>query len=140
MVILDTNVLSETLKPRPDPAVLAWFATRMDGDLYITTITQAEILSGVEGSPDGRRKRALRDAIQSILEGFNGRILPFDEDAAQAFPGVRAGRARHVRPISTFDALIASIAHSRGAAVATRDTSGFEDCGVNVIDPWTFRR
>ena len=111
----------------------------MYNDLYITTITQAEILSGVERAPDGKRKRALRESVDAILAEFDGRVLPFDEEAAQVFPYVRAGRARRGRPISAFDALIASIAHSRGAPVATRDTYGFEDCGVVVIDPWTYR-
>ncbi|MEX2304154.1 MAG: type II toxin-antitoxin system VapC family toxin [Bryobacterales bacterium] len=137
MIILDTNVLSELLKPSPSRTVLTWFAKQPPLHLFTTTITQAEILYGLELLPGGRRRNALHTAIEAIFaEDFSGRILPFDSDAARAFPGIVARRRALGRPIAQSDAQIAAIAKARNAAVGTRNTADFEHCGVAVVDPW----
>lgn len=137
MTILDTNVVSEPLRPRPSREVAEWLAGQNSDELFITTVTQAEMLAGIEGIPHGARRKKLASVVQHVLLLFAGRILPFDEDAASAFPTIVSGRIKLGRPVSNFDALIASIARSRGAALATRDTGGFEHCGIRVVNPWT---
>jgi predicted nucleic acid-binding protein len=105
--------------------------------VFITTITQAELLYGVEVLPAGKRRMTLFAVIEKLLaEDFQDRILSFDEDSARLFAKIVAGRESAGRPISQFDAMIAAIARSRGAAVATRNTGDFEHCGIRVINPW----
>ena len=138
MIVLDTNVLSEALKPLPSPIVIDWLAAQEPSSVFTTAITQAEVLYGVETLPAGRRRMRLLAAVEKMFaEEFEGRILPFDEDAARAFAGIVAARDRAGRPISQFDAMIAAIARSHRAAVATRNTADFQNCGVDVINPWT---
>jgi predicted nucleic acid-binding protein len=137
MIVLDTNVVSEVLKPKPSAQVLSWMAAYPRERLFITTITQAEILYGVELLPAGKRRAALQADIDAILDvEFAGRILPCDEQAAQAFSRIAAERRTSGRPIAAFYAQIVAIALSRGAAVATRNVRDFEDCGVTVLNPW----
>ena len=138
MIILDTNVLSEALKPAPSGIVLRWLATQATSAVFTTTITLAEVLCGVESLTPGKRRTRLLTAVEKMFaEEFDGRILPFDEDAAHRFGGIVASRDRAGRPISQFDAMIAAIARSHRAAVATRNTADFDQCGIQVIDPWT---
>jgi predicted nucleic acid-binding protein len=138
VIVLDTNVLSEALKPAPFVTVLHWLGAREPSSVFTTTITQAEILYGIETLPPGKRRMGLLAAVERVFaEEFEGRILPFDEYAARAFAGIVAGRDRAGRPISQFDAMIAAIAVSHRAAVATRNTADFEHCGIDVINPWT---
>jgi toxin FitB len=138
VIVLDTNVLFEVMKPSPSGAVIRWMAGHSRFDLSITVMTMAEIFYGVELPPSGRRRTVLSAAIHVLLrEEFKGRILPFDADAAGAYPAIVATRRRLGRPISQFDAQIAAIAVSRNAALATRNTSDFDRCGVTVVDPWT---
>jgi predicted nucleic acid-binding protein len=138
MTVLDTNVLSEALKPSPSGIVLRWLAAQEPSAVFITTITQAEVLYGIEVLPAGKRGTRLAAIIQKLLsEEFDDRILSFDEDAARVFAKIVQGRETAGRPISQFDAMIAAIARSRGAAVATRNTNHFEHCGIRVINPWT---
>jgi len=140
MIILDTNVLSEAMKPRPASEVVRWLDSRPEPELFLTSVTQAEILYGIEILARGRRRTALESAIEAIFEeDFFGRILPFDTDAARVFPKIVARRRASGRPIGQFDAQIAAIAHSRGAAVATRNDADFENCGIAVLNPWTGR-
>lgn len=140
MIILDTSVLSEAIKPSPSERVLRWLADRPPLSVFTTTITQAEILYGVELLPPGKRRRALLAAVEAMFEeDFAGRILPFDGEAARVFPKIAAARSRLGRPISQIDTQIAAIAHSREAAIATRNTADFADCGIPVIDPWQRR-
>jgi hypothetical protein len=137
MIVLDTNVLSEALKPSPSDVVLRWLAAQEPLAAFTTTITEAEVLYGIETLPAGRRRTRLAAAIERLFdEEFEGRILPFDRESARVFPKIVAGREALGRPISQFDAMIASIARSRGAAVATRNTKDFEHCGVRIINPW----
>ena len=138
MIVLDTNALAEALKPSPSKIVLRWLAAQEPSAVFITTITQAEVLYGIELLPAGKRKSQLSAIIEKLFaDDFQGRILSFDEDSARAFAKIVSGRGAAGRPISQFDAMIAAIARSRGAAVATRNTSDFERCGIRVINPWT---
>jgi predicted nucleic acid-binding protein len=138
VIVLDTNVLSEALKPLPSPIVLDWLAGQDSSSVFTTAVTQAEILFGVETLPAGRRRMRLLAAVEKVFaEEFEGRILAFDEDAARAFAGIVATRDRAGRPITQFDAMIAAIARSHRATVATRNTADFQNCGVDVINPWT---
>ena len=137
MIILDTNVISEAMKRTPAPQVLRWLSGRSASDLFLTTITQAEILYGVELLAKGRRRADLETAITSMFEqDFAGRILPFDGDAANEFAKIAAARRVLGRPIAQWNAQIAAIARSRGASLATRNTRDFERCGVTLINPW----
>jgi predicted nucleic acid-binding protein len=137
MTILDTNVLSEILKPLPIESVLLWLAEQEPATIFTTTITQAEILYGVELLPKGRRHTALVIAVEHIFaDEFSGRILAFDESAARAYSRIGIARKLAGRPISQFDAMIAGIAHSHRATVATRNTADFEGCGIRVFNPW----
>ena len=137
MILLDTNVLSELMKPRPAPAVVDWMAAQPAASLYTTSITQAEILYGLMLLPRGRRRSALEDAATSMFaEDFGGRIVGFGSDAAPAYAQIASDRRRAGRPLSHFDAQIAAVARFLGAAIATRNTADFEGCGVTVVDPW----
>jgi len=137
VIILDTNVLSEALSPAPSDAVMNWLGAQDRLAVFITAITQAELLSGIEILPAGQRRDLLATAVKRIfLDEFPGRILPFDEEAATVYTGIVARRVRMGRPISQFDAMIAAIASSRGGAVATRNVRDFEHCGIEVFDPW----
>jgi toxin FitB len=136
MIVVDTNVLSEEMKPQPAPRVHAWFLGQPANNLYTTAICEAEILLGVALLPDGQRKHDLESAAQRIFALFTGRVLPFESDAAEAFARVVAERRQLGRPIGDFDAQIAAIARSRGFAVATRNVTDFQGTGVVVVDPW----
>jgi len=137
MIVLDTNILSEEMKPVPAPEVHRWLLRQNAAELFTTAICEAEILAGAAPLPEGRRKRDLEAAARNILALFSGRILPFDSAAASQYADIVAARQRSGRPIEGFDAQIASIARSRGFAVATRDSSGFEQTGVAIVNPWT---
>ncbi|MGN6667558.1 MAG: type II toxin-antitoxin system VapC family toxin [Trinickia sp.] len=137
MIVLDTNVLSETLRSAPDPRVIEWFRAQRRAALFTTTITRAEILYGVERLEDGSRKRALSAAVQAVFEqDFAGRLLGFDSDAADMYAAIAASRRNAGKQISQFDAMIAAVARSAGATLATRNVKDFVDCGIPVIDPW----
>ena len=140
MIILETNVLSEVMKPAPAAKVLRWLATHPASRLFTTTITQAEILYRIELMPKGRRRATLESAVEAMFaEDFADRILPFDHDAARVFPKLAAARRALGRPIAQWYAQIAAIARSRGAALATRNTEDFEDCGIELMNPWSGR-
>lgn len=138
MIILDTNVLSETLKPKPSEAILRWLDLQEPVTTFTTAITQAEVLYSIELLPAGKRKTHLSIAIHQIfVEEFDHRILSFDGDAAEDYARIVANRESAGHPISQFDAMIAAIARSHQAVLATRNTVDFEDCGIEVINPWT---
>jgi len=140
MIVLDTNIISELLLPAPEPVVVHWLAQQPSAAIFTTTITEAEILYGVRLLPDGRRRRDLEAAILPIFaQDLAGRVLPFDREAADIYSVIATERRRAGRPISQFDAQIASIALSRGASLATRNVSDFEGVGLTIVNPWTSR-
>jgi len=137
MIVLDTNVLSEVLRPAPDSRVMAWLALQPRSALFTTTITEAEILYGVRLLADGSRNEALSITIEDIFDkDFAGRLLSFDSDAADMYADIAASRRNSGRPISQFDAMIAAVTKSRGATLATRNVRDFVNCGVAIVDPW----
>jgi predicted nucleic acid-binding protein len=137
MILLDTNILSELMRPIPEAAVERWLANQPVASVFISTITEAELRYGVALLPKGKRRSDLSMALQDMLvEDFKGRILSFDSPAAIAFADIAADRRQAGRPITQADAQIAAIARSRGAVLATRNVSDFEECGVDVINPW----
>ncbi len=137
MYILDTNVLSELMRREPDSAVVNWVDAQPSTSLFTTAVTQAEIFYGVALLEDGKRKQDLTRAVDEMfLEDFHDRILPFDSICALAYSDIAARRREMGRPISQFDAQIAAVALSRKAIVATRNTADFEDCHIEVINPW----
>ena len=137
MIVLDTNVLSEALKPRPAAGVLRWLADQAPSSVFTTTITMAEILYGVESLPPGKRQTQLLAAVEQMFaEQFEGRLLPFDEESARVFASIVAFRKTTGRPISQMDAMIAAIARSNRAVLSTRNSADFDHCGIQVINPW----
>jgi predicted nucleic acid-binding protein len=139
VIILDTNAVSETLKPVPAESVLRWVASQEPLNVFITVITQAEMLYGVEILASGKRKQDLSELTEKLIgeKGFQGRILPFDQQSAREFARILAIRRAAGRPMSQFDAMIAAIARAHRAALATRNTADFEHCGIRLIDPET---
>ncbi|MHB1783106.1 MAG: PIN domain-containing protein [Acidimicrobiales bacterium] len=137
MIILDTNVLSELTRERPDPHVVAWLDAADPDDLATTSVTVAEILFGVALLPDGRRKSALEASMKQILgDEFGDRIEPFDELAARSYAGPAAVNRRAGRTVAFADAQIAAICASLGAALATRNLSDFAGFDIALVDPW----
>ena len=138
MIVLDTNVLSELMRPDPDATVVAWFVRQRRAELCTTAISEAELAYGLALMPKGRRRDRLAQAVARLLgEGLGGRVLAFDRGAAAAYGEIAAARRTAGRPIATADGQIAAIARARGAVLlATRDAEGFRDCGVAIVDPW----
>jgi predicted nucleic acid-binding protein len=138
MIVLDTNVLSEPLRPAPAQAVVDWLDAQTPETLYLTTVCLAELLAGVESLPAGKRRAALKQAVtEQVLPLFKGRILSFDTQAVQAFAMVHAGALKQGNAISFADCAIAAIAAAHGCMVATRNVRDFKGTGVRIIDPWT---
>jgi predicted nucleic acid-binding protein len=138
MIIIDTNVISELLRPTPEPAVEAWLGEQDGLNIYLTAISEAELRYGVAIMTNGKRRDGLDNAIDRILrDDMAGRILPFDSAAARAFADIAATRRSAGRPILQADCQIAAIAWAHNAPVATRNTPDFEGCGIDLINPWT---
>ena len=137
MIVLDTNVVSEPMKPSGNPAVTAWLDRQSAETLYLTATSLSELLVGIEILPDGKRKEGLDGALSELMVRlFASRILPFDQQAAMAYAPL-VGRARTGgRLISVADGQIAAIATTHGFTVATRDTAPFVAAGVPTINPW----
>ena len=137
MIVLDTNVVSELMRPMPSPAVETWMSAQPAAGMFISAVAEAELRYGLALLPEGQRQRRLLAQAEAMLaEDFAGRILPFDSAAAEAYAPIAAARRLAGRPISQADAQIAAIAASRGAAIATRNVTDFTDCGIVVLDPW----
>ena len=137
MIVLDTNVVSELMRPSPAAQVIEWVSQQAAPTMYFTTISEAELRYGVAILPAGRRRDGLLSGIEGMLrDDFAGRIIPFDRAAALAYAEIAAGRRASGHPINHADCQIAAIARSIGAAVATRDEEDFEGCGIDVINPW----
>ena len=137
MILLDTNVISELMRPQPEAAVLQWVDAQATHDLATTTLTVAEIGAGLAVLPAGARQTDLRLRAARLLEqGFGDRIFGFDLAAAAAYGDLFALRRRSGRPASAVDLLIAAIAMARGMTVATRNVADFAGCGLLVRNPW----
>jgi predicted nucleic acid-binding protein len=137
MIVLDTNVLSEVIRPAPEPAVLRWLAAQPTSSVFISAITEAELRYGVAVLPAGKRRSTLAAQIAGMIEvDFMGRILPFDSPATIAYAEIASSRRQAGRPIGQADAQIAAIARSRGAELATRNVTDFDGCGVEIVNPW----
>lgn len=136
MIVLDTNVVSEAMKPSANPAVSAWLNEQVAETLYLSSVTLAELLYGIGAVPAGRRKNALTGTLDSLLELFKGRVLPFDTDAARCYAQLATKARAAGKGFPTPDGYIAAIATANGFTVATRDTGPFEAAGVPVINPW----
>jgi predicted nucleic acid-binding protein len=136
VIVLDTNVLSEVVRLSPSPKVVRWLMEQGPVSVFTTAVTHAEMLYGLESLPAGKRRSVLQVALDKIFGEFHGRILPFDEDAARGFAKIVAARDALGRPISQLDGMIAAIARSRHAALATRNVADFQDCGLRIVNPW----
>jgi predicted nucleic acid-binding protein len=136
MILLDTNVISEAMKPAPERAVRDWLDAQTAETLFLSSVTIAELSFGIAALPKGRRKDNLTAALEGLLALFAARILPFDTAAAQRY-GELAAKARIAgRGFPTPDGYIAAIAATQGFIVATRDSSAFAAAGLKVINPW----
>jgi len=136
-IVLDTNVLSELMKPQGSKNVKDWVAAQPRENLFTTSITQAEILYGVAIMPDGKRSQALKEFAQAMfIEDFANQILFFDSSAALCFVEIAAKRKKIGRPISQADTQIAAICLAHNAAISTRNVNDFRDCQIQIIDPW----
>ena len=139
MILVDTNVISETLRQQPDPAVVRWMDTQSIETLYLSAVTVAELRYGIAVLPEGRRRQVLHSGLeQSVLPLFEGRILPFDGATAESYAELMAAARRLGRGVSAADGYIAATAHAAGLMVATRDTSPFKAVGLAVVNPWLF--
>ena len=137
MFILNTNVISEIIRPTPVEQVFDWVARQQPEELFLTVVTEAELRYGAAVLPGGHRRERLLIQIDAMLEwDFAGRILPFDSKAAQAYTVIASEHRTAGLPISLADCQIASIALTIGAKIVSRDVSGFRDCGVELINPW----
>jgi toxin FitB len=137
MLLLDTNVVSELMRPTPHSGVLDWVAAQPLFEIAIATITVMEVRFGIALLPRSRRRIELDTKFRQFLaQGFAGRVLPFDHAAADACADIKAHRRHIGKPIATEDSMIAAITRVHGAPVATRDVDGFEGCGVTLINPW----
>ena len=137
MFVLDTNVVSELMRPAPDPVIASWVAAHATSSLFLTAVTEAELRFGLAVMPTGKRRDGLGAALERVLEtGFANRVLPFDSAAARAFARIAAARRQQGRPIAEADCQIAAIARARGMVVVTRNMRDFEDSGIEILDPW----
>ena len=137
MIVLDTNVLSECWRKSPNIQVLTWLAAQPQASLFTTTVVESEILYGVQLLADGARKDALSLAVKAVFnDNLTGRVLTYDRDAARSYAEIASNRKKMGKPISQFDAMIAAVAHSRGATLATRNVKDFEGCAIPLVDPW----
>jgi predicted nucleic acid-binding protein len=139
VILLDTNVLSEFMRPRPAATVVSWLDEQPAGEVYTSAISRAEIELGLMLMPPGKRQETLSQAAWAMFdEDFTGRCLPFDEDAARHYARIVSARTRAGRPISVEDAQIAAIALAHRMPLATRNTTDFELIdGLEVVNPWT---
>jgi toxin FitB len=136
MIVVDTNVVSELMRPSPSERVREWLRGQPARELYTSAVTVAEVLYGIERLPAGRRREQLRSAVTEVFGAFADQVLSFDPPAAGEYALVVSHRERLGAPIEGFDAQIAAICRVRGAALATRNVSDFRDTGIEIINPW----
>jgi predicted nucleic acid-binding protein len=136
MIVLDTNVISEAMKPAPHQSVLIWLNDQAAETLYLSSVTLAELLYGIAALPAGKRKDMLAQALDGLMGLFRDRVLPFDIDAARHYAALAVTAKTSGRGFPTPDGYIAAIAASRGFIVVSRDTAPYEAVGVSVVNPW----
>lgn len=136
MIIFDTNLVSEAMKPEPHLTVLAWLNAQASETLYLSSVTLAELLFGIEALPVGKRKDMLAQTLDGILQLFQNRVLPFDTDAARCYTVLAVTARTGGRGFPTPDGYIAAIAASRNFIVASRDMAPYVAAGITVINPW----
>jgi len=137
MILLDTNVISEAMKPEPAPAVRIWLDAQAAETLYLSSVTIAELMFGIGAHPTGRRKDKLTAALDGVLDLFADRTLPFDTRAARRYAELAVSARAAGKGFPTPDGYIAAIAAAHDFAVASRDASAFTAAGLTVINPWT---
>jgi predicted nucleic acid-binding protein len=138
VILLDTNVVSELMRMKPDSRVVKWLDEQPEWDVWISAVTAAEIRLGIYLLPEGKRKQLLLESAEKMFrEDFKDRCLPFDCEASSEYGLIVAGRSRQGHPISVEDAQIAAIAVTCGLTLATRNTRDFVDiAGLNVLNPF----
>jgi predicted nucleic acid-binding protein len=137
MIVLDTNVVSETMRVSPSTVVLDWLNSRATSSLFLTSVTIAEIEYGLKSLPEGRRRRSLTERFgRFITQAFEERIMNFDQHAARVYGDIMAHRKRIGRPMSVQDGQIAAMARLKGFSLATRNTRDFLDCEIELINPF----
>lgn len=137
MIVLDTNVISELMRPAPDDGVKAWISAKDPLELAVTTITVAEIQRGIVRLPKGRQRKRLEEKFSAFVEeAFTGRLLVFDQAAAYACGEVSAARERKGLHADAVDMMIAAIVKTAQATLATRNIGDFEQCGITLANPW----
>ena len=137
MLVLDTNVISEILRPKPDAGIEAWLDSLSPASVFTTAISQAEIMYGIAIMPKGQRQSDLLTAAAlTFAEDFGGRVLPFDSEAAKIYAVIASARRTAGQPLSQADAQIAAITQSRGGRLATRNIRDFANCGIDIVSPW----
>jgi len=137
MFLLDTNVISETMRERPNPVVSAWIDEQPEEELWTASVVIAELLAGIESMASGRKQNSLREAVEGMLvEDFRGQVLTFNLPAARLYAQILASRKRLGRPIRELDAQIAAIARVHSATLATRNVEDFAHCDLVVVNPW----
>jgi predicted nucleic acid-binding protein len=137
MIVLDTNVLSEVMRPNPSREVLEWIDSQSGDEVFTTAITVAEIYYGIELLPRGKRRNSLLAAAEAIFNGdFLDRALAFNAEAARIFSRIYARRRAAGHPITQSDAQIAATVELHGATLATRNVADFEGCGIRLFNPW----
>ena len=137
MILLDTNVVSEMMRATPEPAVLRWMNGHPSSLVHLSTVSIAEITYGIRILPEGRRRHDLQHRFDRfVTTAFSERLIDFDREAALQYGEIMASRREIGRPMNVVDGQIAAVARSRGCALATRNTTDFEDCDLELIDPW----
>lgn len=137
MIVLDTNVVSELMRPTPNAAVLTWLDSQAADGLWLNSVVLSELLYGIARMPEGARRAQLAQAVQAMLvEDFAGRVLPFDAEAAAAYADLVATRERQGQPVAMADAQIAAICLAHGATLVTGNTKHFEGLGLTLCNPW----
>ena len=136
MFVLDTNILSAMMRPERVPEVAAWMDAQDEESLFTTSISHAEIFAGLAVMPDGRRRRMLQETADAMFGVFEGRVMPFDTDAAASYAVLFALRRQMGRPTAPLDLMIAAIARTHDAVLVTRNTKDFQGCGLTLVDPW----
>ncbi len=138
MIVLDTNVVSELMRPVPNPAVLAWVDAQSDRDLWLCSVVVSELLYGLARLPMGSRRAQLTQAFEAMLgEDFAGRVLAFDLPAAVVYADLVSAREQQGQPLAMADAQIAATCLAHGARLATRNVRDFEGLGLSWLNPWT---